>query len=50
MQDLLVVVNTVTGKHSIKNEASLCSRSNWQWGSFMRKLLAVLLKLYFNIF
>ena len=36
------------GEHSIKNEASLYSRSNWQWGRFMRKLLAVLLKLYFN--
>ena len=48
LQALLAVVNTVTGEHSIKNEASLYSRSNWQWGSFMRKLLAVLLKLYFN--
>ena len=48
LQALLAVVNTVTGEHSIKNEASLYSRSNWQWGSFMRKLLAVLQKLYFN--
>ena len=38
------------GEHSYKNEASLYSRSNWQWGSFMRKLLAALLKLYFNTF
>ena len=42
---LLAVVNTVTGEHSIKNEASLYSRSNWQWGSFIGKLLAILLKL-----
>ena len=48
LQALLAVVNTVTSENSIKNEASLYSRSNWQWGSFMRKLLAVLLKLYFN--
>ena len=45
---LLAVMNTVTGEHNVKNEASLYSRSNWQWASFMRKLLAVLLILYFN--
>ena len=44
----LAVLNTVTGEHSIKNETSLYSRSNWQWRRFMRKLLAVLLKLCFN--
>ena len=41
LQALLAVVSTVTGEHSFKNEASLYSRSNWQWGSFMRKLLAL---------
>ena len=29
LQALLAVVNTVTGKHGIKNETSLYSRSNW---------------------
>ena len=47
-QALLAEVNIVTGEHSIKNEATWYSRSNWQWGSFIRKSLAVLLKLYFN--
>ena len=48
MQEALLAVLNTVGEHSIKNETSLYSRYNWQWRRFMRKLLAVLLKLCFN--